>query len=460
MKLFKMPSTVNDISIIGGVAYVISNGLYQFYMSATVPRFTMLASQRCRSIFNANGTTVVNVSNEDKTENIYFSLNGELVELNKDQEVRRIAQCQYVYNSDDWTETLISDLVNNRIVIEEGNTIDESDSLIFSRSDMFEKAQCFNNKLELVWEQCFEHDNDEGYIGSCRQAFFTSKAYIFYQGLKDDQKQIIALDKLTGETLWQHTTSEVITSVSQYQEVTCITVAGKLLQLDSSNGEIIAEVDSGLAPKKFQAFVRDDDYLYFTCYLDHQVRIFNANSLELLHVVNIPDPFSTSRLALPVCFDDGLLIRMRARDSTHATTTFGVLHISKDEIAKGEPIKLDGEIEPQSAIECIRGDDGFDYYQVTLEDANIDLVERFMEVKVLELAAAYANQPFPAETVNKHFGGTIKIKIDKAVLESKTTEIDENKFHEAIKRLNKNLASFSPGATNGVSDLDISWQWL
>ncbi len=457
MKLIKMPNSINDISEIDGSPYILSNGMYKYENNAVKSLLTFQADSSMGGWIEVEGQHYLRVVDREKYGyRASYDLNGVIVKLRPEQILDRYAGCICIFDYDDCSEVFTSDISKNRVVIEDSSRTDESSNCIFSRSDSDEYVQCFNSDLEKVWECRFEHFNDSSYIGACRQPYFTEKAYIYYQGIKDDQKQVIAINKMNGETLWLYSTTGIITSLSQYEGVTCLMVNGNLIQLDSDTGVVIEELPSGLAANKFQTFIRDDKYLYFTCHVTSEVRIFDARSQCLLHTVKIPAPFTTSRLQLPVCYDDGLLLNLHSRLQHQVFTTYGVLHINKEEIASHETITLTGEKEPNHSVVCLEDANGEDYYEIMLVESDIDLVERFTEVYVADIASKFANQAYPAETLNKRFGGKIIVKIKKEIIKNP----DEERLNESIKRLDWLLDGFWPGVKNGKKHLNISWQWV
>jgi hypothetical protein len=454
MNLFKMSDSVHDFKVFNKELYIVSNGLYHHNNISLKPVYTYEGDQEYGG-FLPIADEIIFYAASDEGGDSYHYLDGKKAQLTENQKSEKMAGCAYVYSTDDRTGTLTSDVNGRTLIIDKPGSIDESSNLIFSRSKLDKLVQCFSSDLIKVWDRKFDSFNDKRYVGSCGQAYFTDKAYIYYQGTKDDLKEVIALSKGDGETLWQYSTHDVITCISQYQDVICLMVGGNLVQLNSDTGEVVSELPSGFVIEKFQAFVRDESYLYATCHVSKEVRIFDANSQILLHTVNIPKPFTTSRLQLPVCYHDGLLINLHSFLPNQVFTTYGVLHINKSEISNSKPITLTGEREPSHNIECLSDDSGEEFYQIMLEESDMDLVERYTEVYVADIASKYARQAYPAETVNKKFGGKIIVSINKGVIENPS----EERLDESIKRLKILLTNFWPGAKNGKVNLDISWRW-
>jgi len=447
--IYRFPKPVLDVRDIDGRTLILSGGLYELKGNHLQTVLKLDPDKISGGWQLSEKPYGLKVSNPDtlEVEGLVDSY-GEVAELTEEHVKGIKSDCYSIFDDEEYKEILISNLSDKRVEIESPGSLDWFSDCILSRSDSYSNIQCFNFQLDLKWNLTLDDSNDASYFGPCEKVYEYKHMFIFYAGVINTSRRVIAIDKNSGGLLWEYKFEGILTSIHQFKELTCLAVSGKMRQLDSNSGCLVSEIDSGFEEALFQIFVRNENLLYFTSYISAQVTIFRSDNSEKLGVIDLPEPYSTNRLQLPICNGSGFYLPLCGKYPHQISTTYGLLSLKNDEnLILNSSVLAELESKPDSEVIIQRQGDK-EEYMLSLQEVDFDVFERYFEIYVLELASNIASQTFPSDHVNPKFNGKIFIEIPNKYSEGEV----RRKLEKSVARLNQQLEYFSAAS----NDIEVS----
>ena len=449
MPIFRLSKPILDVRKIEDRVLFLSDGLYELKEDYLKTVLKFKANQISGGWQFSTKPYGLKISNADSFEvESLVDLQANTLEL-KEEHIKGIKSgCYSIFDEDDFKEILISNSSGNRIEIENPSSLDWYTDCILARSDEYSNVQCFDFELNLKWCLKLDDINDADYFGPCGKVYEYGDVFIFYAGVCNDSSRVLAIAKGSGKILWEFSFIGRLTSLYQFEGLTCLAVSGKMLELDSQYGDLVNEIETGLTEEPYQSFVRNEDLLFFTSFKRSEVKIFSEDSKEELSTIKLPEPFTSDRLQLPVCTESDFYLQLSGKYPHQVYTTFGLFTLNNKQVLEcGNSIDITFESKPNSSVETLSTGDSEEYV-ITFSEAEFDLFERYFELEVLKIASEFASQPHPSSNVNSRFNGKITVSVPSKY----SAGCDREKLDESVERLSEQLQYFSAGS----NDIQIS----
>src|SRR5690606_39043831 len=259
---------------------------------------------------------------------------------------------------------------------------------------------------------------------------------------EDTTSRVFALDKTTGETLWETEIPVFINYLELIDDRIYISsqTDRSYLVLNADTGAILlSKHEQGKGKFDFKWLWEDSGYL-FVYYTASVIRVLDGATGNIVQDVEIPAEFALSTRR-PLVRNDHIYFPLLPGGGLHRADCYGgVMVLPREELKQGFPLSI--EIEDKGDISYQAVADGkTEYYEISASYEELGDVLRFGQIEVRLVAQKYAynfwgnmEDNFKAR-LNKKFNGRIVLNVDRARLKNP----DERKFDLMVELFNEHF---------------------
>ena len=317
-----------------------------------------------------------------------------------------------------------------------------------------------NKDLEVLWERRIPgKDIGAEVILDHKHSVIACAGKRVYE---DTTSRVFALDKATGETLWETEIPVYIRNMQLIGDRVYISSNAdrSYLVICATTGEILfSKHEKGEDNAEFIWLWADSGYM-FGYYTGGVIRVFDESTGNHVQDIEIPDEFSLAKRS-PQIKGDYIYFFLSSAGGLHRVDCYGgVMVLSREELKQGFPLSI--EIEDKGNISYQAITDGkTEYYEITASYEELGDVLRFGQIEVRLVAQKYAynfwgnmEDNFKAR-LNKKFNGRIVLNVDRARLKNP----DERKFDLMVELFNEYFKenSLAPATKK---PLILEWQYI
>jgi hypothetical protein len=312
---------------------------------------------------------------------------------------------------------------------------------VYTRSDYEKLVECYNYKLEKVWE----YSNLEG------------QAYIDFERLPQIHQNLliinhafdtIALNKKTGEEVWKHTFEDIPTSNVLMDEKIYAVCKARLYVINPENGAVLQNINTGYPEylpdignpsrdKNHIGVFPVNNYLYSIASYQPQgklIHLYNKNYSKILSSVSFPDYYlNRSSSICPTI--RGRTIFQRVRNG-YAYSTSGLLML---DIAEHVDSSIKVGIRPSVIVMASPSLKESHKLQMFLNVDNLDDAMRFGYLFIQELLYAtsyYRMYDMRKNALDRKHNGHVELIVNTASFDDSNT----NEHLDSLElRINKSI---------------------
>lgn len=272
--------------------------------------------------------------------------------------------------------------------------------------------RCLTPDLTPIWEW-----SGEDYPIYCRgdddrfPNVFDMGDHIIFAGCS----LLFSLDKATGAERWCYQSGNCFFDMHRITDSLIIYLGKKHLHLIApQTGKELNTIELPEDAGKLKAEY-DGEYIY--CFINPDtnmdttitphIRVYDAQSLDLINQLEMPDPYCFNGVEAPHLVDDVLYIPL----NIPGIPSHALLTLTKDEVLGKIPAVLEREPRPKTEVHCIKNPDDSDHYEIDIQGDRSDWVFRYAVLDALDVVARYATSPVLPPEHNEDFNGLIKIRI-------------------------------------------------
>lgn len=317
-----------------------------------------------------------------------------------------------------------------------------------------------NKDLEILWERQLSGkdigakvvlDHKDSVIACAGKRIF-----------EDTTSRVFALDKATGEMLWETEIPVYIRNMQLIGDRVYISSNAdrSYLVVCANTGEILfSKHEKGDDSAEFIWLWSDSGYM-FGYYTGAVIRVFDESTGSHVQDIEIPNGFSLAKRS-PQVKGDYIYFLLSSGGGLHKVDCYGgVMVLPREELRQGFPLNIEVEDKGDISYQAIK-DGKTEYYEITASYEELGDVLRFGQIEVRLVAQKYAynfwgnmEDNFKAR-LNKKFNGRIVLCVDKARLKNP----DESKFDLMVKLFNEHFKekSLAPAIEK---PLTLEWKYI
>ena len=317
-----------------------------------------------------------------------------------------------------------------------------------------------NKDLEVLWERRVSGkdigakvilDHKDSVIACAGKRIF-----------EETTSRVFALDKATGEMLWETEIPVYIRSMQLIGDRVYISSNAdrSYLVICANTGEVLfSKYEQGDDSAEFIWLWSDSGYM-FGYYTGAVIRVFDELTGNHVQDIEIPNEFSLAKRS-PQVKGDHIYFLLSSGGGLHKVDCYGgVMVLPREELKQGFPLNIEVEDKGDISYQAIT-DGKTEYYEVTASYEELGDVLRFGQIEVRLVAQKYAynfwgnmEDNFKAR-LNKKFNGRIVLNVDKARLKNP----DESKFDLMVELFNEHFKenSLAPATEK---PLTLEWKYI